>query len=81
MAVLIALLSLDMSSMAFWLMASDLRWVSRALLRAAASYSWDICDCSSSVLTFEKRTERQVMASLRKKERQNQDSALTLKLL
>jgi hypothetical protein len=39
MAVLIALLSLDMSSMAFWLMASDLRWVSRALLRAAASYS------------------------------------------
>jgi hypothetical protein len=51
--VLIALPSLAMSSMTFWLMASDLRWASRAWVKAAASYSRAICDCSSSVLTSE----------------------------
>jgi hypothetical protein len=56
MAELIALPSLAMSPMAFWLMASDLRWASRAWLRTAASCSQDACNCSSLVLVSEKRT-------------------------
>jgi hypothetical protein len=56
MAELIALPSLAMSPMAFWLMASDLRWASRAWLRTATSCSRDACNCSSSVLVSEKRT-------------------------
>jgi hypothetical protein len=80
-ADLIPLPSLTMSLMAFWLMASDLRWVSQAWLRAVASCSRDMCDCSSSVLTPEKQTKRQAMAGLRKRGRQSQDLTLTLKLL
>jgi hypothetical protein len=41
--------SLVMSPIAFSAMASDLRWASRAWLRAAASCSRDERTCSSSV--------------------------------
>jgi hypothetical protein len=54
MAALIALPSLAMSLMTFSLMASDLRRVSRAWLRATASYSRDARDYSSSVWTSER---------------------------
>jgi hypothetical protein len=49
MAELIALLSLEISPMAFSLMASNLHRASRAWFRVAASYSWEARDCSSSV--------------------------------
>jgi hypothetical protein len=64
---LIALSSLSMSPVAFSLMASDLRRASWAWLRAAASCSRDIRDCSSSAWTSEEQ------AGTRSQERQKKE--------
>jgi hypothetical protein len=69
MAELIALPSLAMSPVAFSLMASDLRRASQAWFRAAASYSQDARDYSSSAWTSERQTKTRSYGGLEKKKK------------